>query len=169
MRYIANSFSVSMLPEGGIVEIKELPQSVAAQHAALPHVSCVGHTDTAAALSTELGAEIACNRQAITLEPGDMLIVAQLQGGRLPEGSTTLPEGFSFRFYGVRLVPAGAGDDQLAEQIGELEDTVARQQRRITQLEAEARRVRELTPTQFARERSERAQNCASWGAQFED
>ena len=30
--------------------------------------------------------------------------VAQLQGGRLPEGSTTLPEGFSFKFIKVEVI-----------------------------------------------------------------
>ena len=39
----------------------------------------------------------------ITLDKGDELFVAQLQGGRLPEGSTTLPEGFSFKFLKVIL------------------------------------------------------------------
>ena len=35
------------------------------------------------------------------VKKGDIAFVAQLQGGRLPEGSTTLPEGFSFKFLKV--------------------------------------------------------------------
>ena len=61
-------------------------------------VSVIGHEDTAKVL------EVAYNRVSISLKPGDILYVAQLQGGRLPEGSTTLPEGFSFEFFKVELV-----------------------------------------------------------------
>jgi len=32
-----------------------------------------------------------------------VLYVAQLQGGRLPEGSTTLPEGFSFKLLKINV------------------------------------------------------------------
>lgn len=60
-------------------------------------VSVIGHPDTAAVLG------VPCNRASITLEKGDVLFVAQLQGGRLPEGSTTLPEGYEFVFYKVTV------------------------------------------------------------------
>jgi len=61
-------------------------------------VSCVGHADTAAVLG------VACNRVSISLDKGDELYVAQLVGGRLPEGSTTLPDGFHFNFVKVTLL-----------------------------------------------------------------
>ena len=38
------------------------------------------------------------------LKKGDTLYVAQLTGGRLPEGATELPEGFSFKFLKVELL-----------------------------------------------------------------
>lgn len=60
-------------------------------------VSAVGHPDTAAVLG------VPCNRMNVRLEKGDTLFVAQLTGGRLPEGCTTLPEGFSFTFVKVTL------------------------------------------------------------------
>ena len=60
-------------------------------------VSAVGHPDTAAVLG------VPCNRMNVRLEKGDTLYVAQLTGGRLPEGCTTLPEGFSFTFVKVTL------------------------------------------------------------------
>jgi hypothetical protein len=60
--------------------------------------SAVGHADTAAALG------VPANRISVALQPGDVLLVAQLQGGRLPEGSTTLPEGFQFSWVQVTLV-----------------------------------------------------------------
>ena len=61
-------------------------------------VSAVGHADTAAVLGVD------CNRVNVTLKKGDTAFVAQLQGGRLPEGSTTLPEGFSFKFIKVEVL-----------------------------------------------------------------
>jgi hypothetical protein len=41
------------------------------------------------------------NRINVHLSKGDVAYVAQLQGGRLPEGSTTLPKGFSFKYIKV--------------------------------------------------------------------
>jgi len=61
-------------------------------------VSAIGHTDTAAVLG------LPCNRINVKLGAGDVLYVAQLQGGRLPEGSTTLPSGFSFKWLKVVIV-----------------------------------------------------------------
>lgn len=60
--------------------------------------SAVGHADTAAVLGVE------CNRTNVSLTFGDTIAVAQLQGGRLPEGATTLPSGFSFKYYTVTVL-----------------------------------------------------------------
>lgn len=61
-------------------------------------VSAIGHQDTANVLGVEM------RRINVTLKRGDTAFVAQLQGGRLPEGSTTLPEGFSFKFIKVEVL-----------------------------------------------------------------
>lgn len=61
-------------------------------------VSAIGHADTAAVLGVD------CNRVNVTLRKGDIAFVAQLTGGRLPEGSTTLPEGFHFKFIKVEVL-----------------------------------------------------------------
>lgn len=58
-------------------------------------VSAIGHADTAAVLGYPM------NRCNVHLSKGDVAYVAQLQGGRLPEGVKTLPEGFSFKFIKV--------------------------------------------------------------------
>jgi hypothetical protein len=63
----------------------------------LDAISIVGHADTAAVLGVTL------NRVNVKLEKGDVLYVAQLQGGRLPEGAKTLPEGFRFEFLRVTI------------------------------------------------------------------
>ena len=60
--------------------------------------SCVGHADTAAVLGVPM------RRISVVLNEGDVLYVAQLRGGRLPEGTTTLPEGFGFDWVRVEVV-----------------------------------------------------------------
>lgn len=60
--------------------------------------SFVGHPDTAAVLG------VTCNRGSIKLQPGDVLVVAQVTGGRLPEGTTVLPEGFGLQFDQYTIV-----------------------------------------------------------------
>lgn len=60
-------------------------------------ISVVGHQQTAAILG------VAFNRVSVALEKGDILYVAQVVGGRLPEGATTLPEGYSMKFFKVVL------------------------------------------------------------------
>lgn len=90
--FLTNAFSLQMLEEFPasvmISEVSELPEGLE---------SAVGHTDTAAVLG------VPYNRVNVSLKKGDTVFVAQLQGGRLPEGSTTLPEGFTFRFLKVEI------------------------------------------------------------------
>jgi hypothetical protein len=89
--YLLNAFSLQMLQGDATIKVTEgstLPQGL---------TSAIGHQDTAAVLGVE------CNRINVTLQPGDVAYVAQLQGGRLPEGATTLPEGFSFKFLRVEI------------------------------------------------------------------
>lgn len=89
-QFLLNAFSLQMLdsfPASVRFEVVDtLPQGLK---------SAIGHADTAAVLGVE------CNRINVTLHNGDVAYVAQLQGGRLPEGSTTLPDGFSFKFIKV--------------------------------------------------------------------
>ena len=99
-KYLVNAFSIQMLKKGGLVrfeeiDVTEVPADV---------VSAVGHADTAAVLSNMLGFEVPMNRMNISLDEDTEIYVAQLIGGRLPEGSTTLPEGFAFKFYRVTMV-----------------------------------------------------------------
>ena len=61
------------------------------------NVSVVGHPDTAAVLGVRF------NRVSVKLNKGDVLYVAQIVGGRLPEGCTTLPDGFTFKFLKVTI------------------------------------------------------------------
>lgn len=96
--YLANAFSLQMLDMSGdsfskisnieIHEVEELPLNLD---------SAIGHQDTANVLRMPM------NRVNITLTKGDTLYVAQLQGGRLPEGATRLPEGFTFKYYCLKV------------------------------------------------------------------
>ena len=87
--YLLNAFSLQMVDVPCSVhfeEVDELPDGL---------TSAIGHQDTANVLGVPM------NRINVHLSEGDVAYVAQLQGGRLPEGSTTLPDGFKFKFIKV--------------------------------------------------------------------
>lgn len=89
--FLLNAFSLQMVDVPCNVyfeEVDELPDGL---------TSAIGHADTAHVLGVEP------NRINVHLSKGDVAYVAQLQGGRLPEGSTTLPDGFSFKFIKVTV------------------------------------------------------------------
>ena len=65
-------------------------------------VSAIGHSDTAAVLSSQLGLPVAHNRVNVSIEDADVLVIAQLTGGRLPEGAKTLPEGMRIEYWEVK-------------------------------------------------------------------
>lgn len=89
--YLLNAFSLQMLDGDATVDfttVDSLPQGL---------VSAVGHQDTANVLGVPM------NRVNVKLHKGDVAYVAQLVGGRLPEGSTTLPDGFQFKYIKVAV------------------------------------------------------------------
>lgn len=106
MKYLGNAFSLQMLSLEGesLVSVKTLTKEEFKKELKGDFVSAVGHADTAQVLADELGLKIETNRISINLKKGDVLLVAQLVGGRLPEGATTLPEGFTFKYLKVELV-----------------------------------------------------------------
>lgn len=120
MMYLANAFSLSMLAVGE-ANIRVNPISVEEAKALFNKhgmESFVGHADTALVLSSILGIEVPMHRGNLSLYDGSEVIVAQLMGGRLPEGVTTLPEGFSFSFMRVKVnfkKPCGAYTDRRDE------------------------------------------------------
>jgi len=98
-KYLVNAFSIQMLEKGGLVRFEEIDATDIPSDVA----SAIGHADTAAVLSDLLGFEVTLNRAFVTLDEETELYVAQLVGGRLPEGATTLPEGCQFKFFRVTL------------------------------------------------------------------
>ena len=95
--YILNAFSLQMIEEPCIAifeAINSLPKGL---------TSAIGHADTANVLGVPM------NRINVHLSEGDVAYVAQLQGGRLPEGSKSLPEGFMpLRMPSTALMHKGA-------------------------------------------------------------
>lgn len=92
-KYLSNAFSLQMLDLSkkhsiNLVPVDGFPSDC---------ISVVGHPDTAAVLGVPF------NRVNLKLNQGDVLYVAQLTGGRLPEGATTLPDGFKFTFVKVTV------------------------------------------------------------------
>lgn len=101
MKYLSNAFSLQMLSGDSLISTAEIqPEEISRED----FLSVIGHADTANVLSGILNRDVPCNRQNVTLKAGDVLYVAQLTGGRLPEGSKNLPEGFSFKFIKVTLM-----------------------------------------------------------------
>lgn len=96
---ICNAFSLQMVAPENIANVRfeaiEQPCDSELHHMD----SAVGHADTAEVLG------VVCNRMSITLDWDTELYIAQLTGGRLPEGSTTLPEGFKFTWVRAYLEP----------------------------------------------------------------
>ena len=101
MDYIGNAFSLQMVDTKTPYYISVCPVIPESIPAVI--TSCIGHTDTAAVVSAELGRDIPVNRISVHLFPGDAIYVAQLIGGRLPEGATRLPEGFSIKYMKVSI------------------------------------------------------------------
>ena len=94
-KFIGNAFSLQMVAVfPATVKVEECSKSEALSP---DNLSVVGHPDTAAVLGVKF------NRVSVKLSKGDILYVAQIVGGRLPEGCTTLPEGYSFKFLKVTI------------------------------------------------------------------
>ena len=100
--YIANAFSLGMVAPADLHRVRFAPCSRPERTlAAERFTSAVGYSDTAALLGVPM------NRISVKLAVGDWMYVAQLQGPRLPEGTTVLPEGSSFEWVSVSLAADG--------------------------------------------------------------
>jgi hypothetical protein len=97
-KYILNAFSLQMMQDIATarhtfhtepISEEEVPKEEA--------TSAVGHPDTARILGVEY------NRTNVQLNAGDEAYVAQVIGGRLPEGCTELPEGIKIVWVKVTI------------------------------------------------------------------
>ena len=115
MIFVSNAFSLQMLPDGLQIRVTSLNKDeVARRLEGGGWASVVGHADTAAVISEQLGRTVPHNRANVALQAGDVLYVAQLTGGRLPEGATQLPEGFRLSWRRVDVFADREGSDASA-------------------------------------------------------
>ena len=97
MNYISNAFSLQMVAREDLTSVGIYPADAPTSEELTQRNSIVGHADIAAVIGVEM------NRASVTLQRGDTMLVAQLMGGRLPEGSKTLPEGFQLDWIMVTV------------------------------------------------------------------
>jgi hypothetical protein len=104
---ITNAFSLNMLSVEHPVKLIFTPLDVErVKEFLLPGYttpadweSAVGHPDTEALFTEQLGQEIPVNRSTLQLEPETRLIVGQYTGPRLEPGAKTLPEGATISWW----------------------------------------------------------------------
>lgn len=105
MQYLSNAFSLQMLDMDVAHTVQAAPVTAAETAEALRggFTSAIGHADTARVVSGLLGLDVPASRANIHLTAADILYVAQVTGGRLPEGATTLPPGMTLAFVRVTV------------------------------------------------------------------
>lgn len=101
MKYLSNAFSLQML-QGGTAICKKINFEEACT-LSIDAKSIVGHADIASIISHLLGFAVAANRVSVSLLPGDILVVGQYVGGRLPEGCKTIPGDAAVEWYVVEI------------------------------------------------------------------
>ena len=128
MLYVTNALPGSVLAGADVLKFIKLTAAQAAEiiDGPLQWVSAVGHADTAALFSAQLGREIGFNRISIPADffgdvngrvPFNHQILAGVYSGpRLPEGSTTLPEGASIQWVLVTPVKMWGGEWHVAKE-----------------------------------------------------
>ena len=101
MKFIANSFSLQMTAvNSGIMQWNEISKEKF-DSLSQDAISYIGHEDLANILGVEY------RRESLKLRQGDVLLVAQVTGGRLPEGAPELPENIVIRYFCVQIVETG--------------------------------------------------------------
>jgi hypothetical protein len=110
--FLTNAFSLQMIAADAVIKITKISEPAIELETLMFQggsvTNCIGHVDTdniVRSLLREGGVEIeAGERINVHLEPGDICIVAQLVGGRLPEGATELPSGARIEFRRVEVI-----------------------------------------------------------------
>ena len=96
MKYVGNAFSLQMITDGDFrvttISKKEFDREKKDAH------SIMGHPDMAYIHGCSY------NRESIKMELGDILYVAQITSGRLPEGCKYLPPDVKIGYKKVELL-----------------------------------------------------------------
>ena len=102
MTKLFNAFSLQMRTTShGSIDWEEIPVEEARRLLSTGIDSYVGHQDLANVISSVLGFPVPAERRHGKIEQGESIVVAQYDGGRLPEGTTELPEGAKITFLKV--------------------------------------------------------------------
>jgi Domain of unknown function (DUF1874) len=101
---VCNAFSLNMM-SALVADIKmiQITPAEAKDFLDVGVESCVGHADTAAVFSQQLGVEIPVARVTVDLTSNETIIVGQYSGPRLPEGATALPEGAAIKWFMIHV------------------------------------------------------------------
>jgi hypothetical protein len=101
---LLNAFSLNMLADYPAQPLfEEVPLDEVRSALAAGFESAVGHPDTARVFTDTLGFEVPANRANVSLSKGDIAVIGQYRGPRLPEGATTLPEGATIQWLRVTV------------------------------------------------------------------
>lgn len=103
--HIINSFSFNMIKgPSATVTMRWITAAEASEIARNVEVSsAVGHPDTAGLFSEQLGVPVPMNRVSLSVGAGATLLLGQMSGPRLPEGTTVLPPGASIQWMLVNV------------------------------------------------------------------
>jgi hypothetical protein len=106
--YIANAFSLNMLPDNAVnnLAIVNISKSDVDSLIRVPGqqiINAIGHPTTDVIIRNMLTGLPIGERLNVKINSGDSLIVAQYSGPRLPEGAVALPEGAGFKWYLIGL------------------------------------------------------------------
>lgn len=104
MNYISNVFSFNMLLNKNVqkgtvnfevIDPKDIPEDA---------VSIIHYAPAARVISNELGREIVNEKgKRFTLNSGDVLYLAKIDGGNLTSNDTVLPEGYTITYIKVTI------------------------------------------------------------------
>ena len=101
---ILNGFSFNMVAGFPVtVTAEEISLEQAQGIAASGLESTVGHADTAAVYSQQLGVEVPAVRSTIVLIKGEKVLIGSYKGPRLPEGAKELPAGATIQWLFVTI------------------------------------------------------------------
>ena len=107
MLYLTNAFSLNMISNDGVADIRQISVDIVQDYLCFPFVNAIGHADTDVVVRKVIFGDDSGTpgqRMNVSLVNGDMCIVAQYCGPRLPEGATSLPDGATIKFYKVYWV-----------------------------------------------------------------
>ena len=99
--YVTNSWSWTMAPSKGVVEYKDLTEDEFDREI-VDAIPCIGNPILARLL------ELPYNPSYINLEPGDVALVINLSGGRIPVGAEEFPDDVRVKYTKVEIKEAAA-------------------------------------------------------------